>query len=86
MPTNTSSLETMPTEGEALVAAVRAAAAVHHSSWEALVPDAFTVNAAAEAQEEAAYAEMAAAKRRLRDHICRVYGISIRELASLAMP
>jgi hypothetical protein len=76
----------MPSEAEQLVAVVRAAAAVHNATWESLVPDPFTVNAAAEAEEEAAYAEMAAAKRALRDHICATYGISIRELASLAMP
>jgi hypothetical protein len=73
-------------EGHALVDAVRAAAHVHNSSWEALVPDSFTVNLAAEIAEELAYADMAAAKQRLRDHICETYGISIRELSSLATP
>lgn len=72
-------------EGHALVADVRAAARVHAASWEALVPDSFTVNFAAEAVEEAAFADMAEAKRRLRDHICEVYGVSIRELADLAV-
>jgi hypothetical protein len=81
----------MPTEidrlqGHALVDAVRAAARIHNSSWEALVPDSFIVNLAAETAEELAYADMAAAKQRLRDHICETYGISIRELSSLAMP
>ncbi|URW76374.1 hypothetical protein M9980_03895 [Sphingomonas donggukensis] len=66
------------------MAAVRAAAGKHASSWEALVPDRFVVNLSAEADEEAAYADMAAAKRALRDHICTVYGVSIRELAHLA--
>lgn len=76
----------MDPEAQRLVAAVRAAARIHDATWESLVPDPFTVNAAAEEAEEAAYAEMAAAKRLLRDHICRTYGISIRELSSLAMP
>lgn len=70
--------------GQQLVEAVRAAARVHAVSWEALVPDRFEVNLAAEAEEEAAFADMAEAKRRLRDHICEVYGVSIRELANLA--
>ncbi|MBB5713895.1 hypothetical protein [Sphingomonas aerophila] len=73
-------------EARELVESVRAAARVHNRTWEALVPDAFTVNLAAEAEEERAYEEMAAAKHALRDHICHVYGLSIRELASLAMP
>lgn len=72
-------------QGHALVAAVRAAAQVHAASWEALVPDSFTVNFAAEAVEEAAFDTMAEAKRRLRDHICDTYGVSIRELANLAV-
>lgn len=74
------------TEARELVEAVRQAARAHNRTWEALVPDAFTINLAAEAAEERAYAEMAGAKHALRDHICRVYGLSIRELASLAMP
>jgi len=73
-------------DARALVDAVRAAAKRHHLTWDALVPDRFTVNAAAEAAEEVAYVEMAQAKRALRDHICATYGISINELASLAMP
>lgn len=73
-------------EARELVESVRAAARTHNRTWEALVPDAFTINLAAEAEEERAYEEMAAAKHALRDHICRVYGLSIRELASLAMP
>ncbi len=76
----------MQEDARALVDAVRAAAKRHNLTWDALVPDRFTVNAAAEAAEEAAYAEMAKAKRALRDHICATYGISIDELASLAMP
>lgn len=73
-------------EGKRLVALVRETAARHNMSWEALVPPSFEVNLAAEAAEEEAYAEMALAKRALRDHICEVYGISICELSSLAMP
>ena len=69
-----------------LVAAVRAAAAVHAASWDALVPDSFTINLAQEQAEQDAYDAMAAEKARLRDHICATYGLSIRELASLAMP
>ena len=76
----------MKTEAQRLVDAVRAAASAHHSTWEALVPDPFTINFAAEAAEEAAYVDMAEAKRQLRDHICRTYGLTIREFASLAMP
>lgn len=71
-------------DGPALVADVRAAAKRHGKAWEELVPDSFVVNFAAEAREEAAYQEMAEAKLRLRDHICEVYGVSARELASLA--
>lgn len=71
-------------EAKALVAAVRAAAAHHRTSWEALVPDQFTVDLLHEPAEEAAYAEMAEAKRQLRDHICATYGLSVRELISLA--
>ncbi len=73
-------------DARALVAEVRAAARRHNATWEALVPDHLTINLAAEAAEEAAYEEMGEAKRRLRDHICETYGISIRELASLALP
>ncbi len=64
--------------------AVRAAARHHNTTWEALVPDPFTVNFVHEQAEEAAYAEMARAKAALRDHICETYGISLRELGSLA--
>jgi hypothetical protein len=73
-------------EGHALAAAVRAAAARHNLTWEALVPDAYRVDFAHEAAEELAYAEMELAKQALRDHICRTYGISYRELSSLAQP
>jgi hypothetical protein len=72
--------------GRQLVEAVRDAARQHNHSWERLVPDAYTVNHDAEAAEEQAYADMAAAKHALRDHICTVYGISARELNSLALP
>ncbi|SEN19207.1 hypothetical protein SAMN05192583_2192 [Sphingomonas gellani] len=71
--------------GRQLVEAVRAAAATHNQTWEALVPDPFTINLAAEADEEQAYAAMTRAKAALRDHICEVYGISARELSSLAL-
>jgi hypothetical protein len=74
------------TTGRELVRLVREAAREHNHSWERLVPDAFTINPDAEAAEERAYADMAAAKRALRDHICTVYGISARELSSLALP
>lgn len=76
----------MKDEGKMLVAAVREAAATHNLSWEALVPDPYTLNLAAEADEERAYAAMAVAKAALRNHICEVYGISARELSSLALP
>ena len=69
-----------------LVSAVRAAAAVHRSSWEALVPNRFEVNLDAEEAEEDAYSEMTLRKAELRRHICATYGISIRELCSLATP
>jgi hypothetical protein len=69
-----------------LVAVVRDAARRHNSSWEALVPDRFQVDFTHEEAEELAYAEMAAAKTALRDHICETYGLTIRELASLAAP
>ena len=72
------------TDGREMVALVREAARRHNRTWEALVPDRFTVNLLAEAAEEEAYAGMARAKARLRDHICSTYGISARELASLA--
>ena len=71
-------------DGRDLVAAVRDAAAAHKVTWEALVPSSFVVNLDAEDAEEAAYSDMADAKRRLRDHICETYGISFRELCSLA--
>jgi hypothetical protein len=73
-------------DAKELVEAVREAARRHNKTWETLVPDAFRVDLAHEEAEELAYAEMAAAKRALRDHICETYGITIRELASLAMP
>ncbi|NIJ07283.1 hypothetical protein FHS31_000879 [Sphingomonas vulcanisoli] len=73
-------------DGHALVAEVRKAARAHGDTWEALVPPHLAINLDAEEAEEAAYAEMAQAKRRLRDHICEMYGISMRELSSLAQP
>lgn len=50
-----------------------------------MIPDQFTIDLRAEAAEERAFSAMAAEKERLREHICATYGISIRELASLAM-
>jgi hypothetical protein len=76
--------DTIAMDGAMLAQAVREAARRHNLTWEALIPDSLTINLAAEAAEEEAYAEMAEAKRALRDHICRIYGISVRELASLA--
>lgn len=73
-------------DGKALVEAVRETARKHAVTWEALVPSTFLVDFAHEAAEEAAYAEMARAKAALRDHICETYGLSVRELASLAIP
>lgn len=72
--------------GRGLVEAVRDAARKHAITWEALVPSSFIVDFAHESAEEEAYAEMARAKAALRDHICETYGISIRELSSLAVP
>jgi hypothetical protein len=72
------------TEGRALVAEVREAAARHKVSWELLVPSPFVVDLGAEPIEELAYQDMAEAKRRLRDHICKTYGITSTELCSLA--
>ena len=69
-----------------LVAKVRAAARDHQSTWEMLVPNRFEVNLDAEEAEEEAYLEMARHKKALRQHICETYGLSIRELSSLAMP
>lgn len=76
----------MEKEGRRLVQAVRDAALRHATSWDALVPNSFAINLEAESAEEVAYADMALAKRALRDHICTVYGISLRELSSLATP
>jgi len=73
-------------DAKELVEAVREAAQRHNKTWETLVPDAFRIDLEHEEAEELAYSEMAAAKRALRDHICETYGITIRELASLAMP
>ena len=69
-----------------LVATVREAAQRHNLTWEALVPDVHQVDFRHEEAEELAYAEMAAAKAALRNHICETYGISARELNSLALP
>jgi hypothetical protein len=73
-------------DGKELVAAVREAARRHNLTWESLVPSHERVDLAHEAAEERAYAEMAAAKAALRDHICETYGITVRELSSLATP
>ena len=73
-------------EAHECVAAVRAAETAHRATWEALVPNQFDVNLSAESAEETAYAEMARAKAALREHIRQTYGISVRELSSLAMP
>ncbi|MDV3458998.1 hypothetical protein RZN05_18515 [Sphingomonas sp. HF-S4] len=70
-------------DAQDLVAAVRAAAARHRLAWGELVPSLHEINHDAEPAEEAAYAEMEAAKQRLRDHICDLYGISPAELCSL---
>jgi hypothetical protein len=72
-------------DGKSLVKAVRNAARRHNTTWEALVPDHFSIDLEHEAAEEEAYAEMARAKAALRDHICETYGITLRELSSLAM-
>lgn len=76
----------MPYDSRVLVDAVRDAAHRHDLAWRALVPDRFTVNSAAEAAEEAAYADMARAKHALRDHVHATYGVTIEELAQLAAP
>ncbi|WP_326524098.1 hypothetical protein [Sphingomonas sp.] len=68
-----------------MIEAVRAAAQAHARSWEALVPDPLTVDRSAEAAEEAAFAAMAVAKQRLHDHIRATYGVSVRDLANLAL-
>ena len=73
-------------DGKELVAAVREAARRHNLTWEAFVPSQEHVDLAHEEAEELAYAKMAEAKAALRDHICETYGITVRELASLAMP
>ncbi|UAK24004.1 hypothetical protein [Sphingomonas nostoxanthinifaciens] len=71
-------------EGHGFVATVREAQHHHATAWRSLVPDAATVNVAFEAAEEEAYAGLAAAKALLREHICRTYGVSPRELCRLA--
>ena len=78
--------ETTIEEAHRLVANVRAAAVVHAASWEALVPDRVTIDLSQEQAEQDAYDAMAAEKAVLRRHICDTYGLTIRELASLAMP
>lgn len=50
-----------------------------------LVPARDKVNDSAEPIEEAAFQELAAAKHELRQHICETYGISVTELANLAI-
>lgn len=71
-------------DAKQLVDAVRDAARRHNMTWEAMVPDPYRVDFTHEEAEELAYAEMAAAKGALREHICQTYGLSARELASLA--
>ena len=71
-------------DGKVLVQDVRDAAARHKVSWGVLVPSAFVVDPRAEEAEEEAYQDMAEAKRALRDHICKTYGITAAELCSLA--
>ena len=71
-------------DGKVLVQDVRDAAARHKVSWGVLVPSAFVVDPRAEEEEEEAYQDMAEAKRALRDHICKTYGITAAELCSLA--
>ena len=73
-------------DGKDLVAAVREAAHHHKLTWEMLVPAADRVDAAHELAEDRAYAEMAAAKCALHDHIVQTYGVTPRELAALATP
>ena len=73
-------------DGRELVAAVHAAARRHNLIWDALVPSHDFVDFAHEEAEDRAYAELAAAKGALRDHIRETYGLTIRELTNLAMP
>lgn len=77
-------MNTSISEAHALVAAVREAARRHGIAWATMIPDPHSFNAAAEAHEEAAFQDMAEAKAALRRHICDTYGLSPRELASLA--
>jgi hypothetical protein len=70
-------------KGRQLVAEVREAAARHRIAWGELVPAADVINHHAEDAEDAAWAEMEAAKQQLRDHICAHYGLSAAELSSL---
>ncbi len=79
-------IDDMTGEGHGLVAAVRTAVAVHKASWAQLVPSDTFVNIAAEAEEEAAYVDLAVARAELRNHICRAYGLTSRELSALASP
>jgi hypothetical protein len=71
-------------EGRDLVADVREAAARHKVSWGLLVPTPHVVDLGAEHVEEMAFQDMAKAKRRLREHICATYGLTVAELCSLA--
>ena len=72
-------------EGRILVTVVREAAKKHNVTWGMLVPAPDKVNDSAEPIEEAAFQELAAAKHELRQHICETYGISVTELANLAI-
>jgi hypothetical protein len=73
-------------DARSLVDAAAEATRLHRLAWDALVPDRFTVNPAAEAAEEDAYAEMVCAKQALRDHVRATYGITAEELARLTQP
>ena len=72
-------------EGRILVTVVREAAKKHNVTWGMLVPAPDKVNDWAEPIEEAAFQELAVAKHELRQHICETYGISVTELANLAI-
>jgi hypothetical protein len=71
--------------GRALVAVVRATAERHSIAWKALVPSRDVVDWSAEDIEDAAFNEMAEAKRALRQHMCETYGITPEELGYLTV-
>ena len=72
-------------EGRILVTFIREAAKKHNVTWGMLVPAPDKINDWAEPIEEAAFRELAAAKHELRQHICEMYGISVTQLANLAI-